>query len=363
MRSGIRKRLDDIYTWIENNYRGYNRTKQVKRTLKLMNGGNKKNDSHYKEYLDYWKKYGQKPNKRWLRLYAKDSEDFNPRYVPDNLWFRDIIPYFSNTEFRRPYEDKNMHSTIFTNVDKPRTIVKCMAGLYYDPEGNLITKQEGLELLRKETSAIIKPSVDSGEGRLIQFYDKSKENIDELNKKLEVVGDNFIAQEILTQHEKMKSLNPNTLNTIRVLSLLFKEEVHILSIIARMGSGDSRVDNVSAGGIQVTVNQDGTFSKYGFDKKRNKFAKHPDTKVVFEKFEIPGFDEVINKVKEQHVKLPHFKIVGWDFAIGEKGNPVFIEFNSCPGSNQMTDGPTFGDITEEVLQEVYIDKNFANARN
>ena len=50
---------------------------------------------------------------------------------------------------------------------------------------------------------------------------------------------------------------------------------------------------------------------------------------------------------------PLVRIVGWDIAVDEEGDPVFIEFNCNPGQNQMTYGPTFGDYTDEVLEEVF----------
>lgn len=363
MRSGARKKLDDLYMWIENSYRARSRRKQVRRTLKSMNGGNKKNDDRYGEYLSYWKKYNKKPSKMWLRLYAKDGEDFNPRYIPDDLWYGEILPYFSNMQFRRPYEDKCFHETLFKDLNRPGTILKCVAGVYFDGNNNIVEKEDIIEIIKQNKTAIIKPSIDSGTGRLIDFFDASVDTGKTLKSKLKKVGQNFIVQEIVQQHEKMMELNPNSLNTVRVITFLFKGDVHILSIISRMGRGESKIDNVSAGGLQITVNPDGTFQKYAWDKKRKEFEYHPDTNVKFEGFKIPGFDNILDTVKQAQKRLPHFKIIGWDFAVDREGKPIFIEYNVCPGSNQMTGGPTFGDITEDVLQEVYLDKNYDNAQN
>ena len=46
-----------------------------------------------------------------------------------------------------------------------------------------------------------------------------------------------------------------------------------------------------------------------------------------------------------------------------KWEPVFIEYNVCPGSNQITCGPTFGDLTERVLEEVFVKKTLEYAQN
>lgn len=364
MRSGIRKKLDDLYMWIENNYRAYNRRKQVRKTLKGMNGGNTKNDDKYiTEYLAYWKKYNKKPNKMWLRLYAKDNEEFTPRYIPDDLWYGEILPYFCNMQFRRSYEDKCFYDTLFKELNRPKTILKCMAGIYYDGNNKIVEEKDIIDIIKKNKTGIIKPSIDSGTGRLIDFFDCLKDTDETIKNKLNKVGKNYIIQEIVSQHEEMKKLNPNSLNTVRIITFLFKGEVSIISIISRMGRGESKIDNVSAGGLQITVNKDGSFQKYAWDKKRNSFEYHPDTNVKFEGFKIPNFEKIVKVAMESQLKLPHFKLVGWDFAVDHTGEPVFIEYNVCPGSNQMTGGPTFGDLTEEVLQEVYINKTYEQAQN
>ncbi len=365
MRSNLRKFLDDTYGYIENTYRGYARYKYMKKIVKQSNGGNKIFDSEYRgNYLKYWKKYGKKPKKIWLRLYAKESEGFTPRYIPDNIWFSEILPYFCNMSFRRSYEDKCLHDKLFPMLIRPRTIVKCMAGLYFDSNGNEITEKEAKEIIMSENEAIIKPSIDSGTGRLIQFYEKGKDTLIDLNKKLENINSNFICQEIVKQHKDMMEINPKTLNTVRVITFNFDGEIHILSVITRMGAGDARVDNVSAGGLQVTVNKEtGSFSKYAMDINRKSYSKHPDTGFVFEGFTIPSFNKVIECSKIGAKQVPHFKIIGWDFAIGYDGEPVFIEYNVCPDQNQMTAGPTFGELTEKVLDEVYITKKFKDSKN
>ena len=78
---------------------------------------------------------------------------------------------------------------------------------------------------------------------------------------------------------------------------------------------------------------------------------------------VPSYDKIIAMIKEQHLKLAHFKLIGWDFSVNVKGEPVFIENNVCPGSNQITCGPTFGDLTERVLEEVFVKKTLEYAQN
>ena len=69
---------------------------------------------------------------------------------------------------------------------------------------------------------------------------------------------------------------------------------------------------------------------------------------------VPCYDKVRETALELAKKTPYHHYVAWDFAVDETGDPVLIEYNvHVPGQNQETSGPTFGDITDEVLAEVY----------
>lgn len=50
------------------------------------------------------------------------------------------------------------------------------------------------------------------------------------------------------------------------------------------------------------------------------------------------------------------KMISWDLAINESGDPVLIEANFSYGQldfHQMCNGPLFGETTEEVLNKVF----------
>ena len=54
--------------------------------------------------------------------------------------------------------------------------------------------------------------------------------------------------------------------------------------------------------------------------------------------------------------IGHFRLVSWDIAIDECGDPVLIEANMRKGGinlNQFSNGPLFGDLTERVMNEVF----------
>ena len=136
-----------------------------------------------------------------------------------------------------------------------------------------------------------------------------------------------------------------------------------MSAIVRMGAGNARVDNVSSGGMQCGIDvATGQCHTLACTKKRDWVKKSPDG-AVFAETQIPAFDKIISIVKEEHSKLPHFRLIGWDFSVTPDEEPVFIEYNVCPGANQMTCGPTFGDLTDRVLEDVLIKKKLAYIQN
>lgn len=142
---------------------------------------------------------------------------------------------------------------LFPNVCRPRTIVKNVAGQFYTDKLEPLTPNQALNLSGNEQSFIIKPSVDSGTGRLIKFYDKNKNSKDDIKKMFTELKANFVVQEIVQQHPVLGSLHESSLNTVRILSFFFEGEVYILSAIVRMGAGNARVDNVSSGGMQCGI--------------------------------------------------------------------------------------------------------------
>ena len=49
------------------------------------------------------------------------------------------------------------------------------------------------------------------------------------------------------------------------------------------------------------------------------------------------------------------KMISWDFAVDESGEPVLIEMNINYGEldfHQLCNGPIFGDQTKEIVKEV-----------
>ena len=362
MRSGVRKKWDDLNQGLESSYRKYSYRKKAKLRLKRMNGGYECTKEYENIVVPYWKKYGIKPDKMWYQIFWDRTHEPDPRYIPDDMWYGTIVPYFSNSQFRRFGEDKCMHSVWFKDLNRPETLAMNVAGVYYDKDFNVIDRKTAVRLCMQEDNFLVKPSIDSGEGRLIQFFEADKVSEKEIAKCFSSIGANFIAQKEVKQHPVLSSLNESSLNTIRIVSFFFKGKVHILSSILRVGAKGSKVDNIGAGGYACVIQDDGQLKSKGVNRKAE-WVEGTNDGVKFKDIKIPEYKEVLDLVEREHKKLAHFKLIGWDFSVDVDSKPVFIEYNVCPGSNQITFGPTFGDLTDEVLQEVFVEKTLANSQN
>ena len=314
-----------------------------------------------KEFRDvvvkFWKPYGVRPQRFWYRLFCAGSDHYDPRYIPNTIWQKTIVPYFNNLSLNSAYTDKGMLSRLFPDVKQPETVVKNMGGSFYNGAEEPISREEAVRLCRDEEHVIFKPTIESGGGRDIQFFDKADMPAERVDELFDSFDCNFIAQRIVKQHPDLARINASTLNTMRVLSFRFNGEVHILSAQLRMGSSKARIDNVAAGGCACPIKPDGWLREKAVSHK-SKWTDETENGIKLKDIRVPSYDRVTETIKTIHGRMPYFGIIGWDFAVSEDGEPVLIEFNLKPGQNQIGGKePTFGDMTEAVLEEVYLKKS------
>lgn len=226
-----------------------------------------------------------------------------------------------------------------------------------DADYRLITNDEAMEILCKEKEVIVKPSQESGSGRGVCFWNTATER-DQIKDFL--VGKDwkdYVAQKVIHQHLELDKVHAGSVNTLRIVSLLMPEGVYILSSNLRMGVDKSRIDNVTSGGISCGIDENGRLKKYATAYYTGeRFEQHPQG-LIFEGFEVPSYNEAIELVKKAASIIPHFRLVSWDIAIDEKGEPLLIEANMRKGGinlNQFNNGPLFGDLTDRVLAEVFL---------
>lgn len=159
-----------------------------------------------------------------------------------------------------------------------------------------------------------------------------------------------LVEERIQQHHDLNTLNPSSVNTLRIVTVLKEGKVNIVGCILRMGR-DSFVDNLSSGGIAVPVDcATGEITGPGISKMpdEKKYYRHPGTGAKLTGFHIPYWREVLQLIQRAGVEVPAVRTVGWDVAITPKG-PILVEGNDNWNKRiwQLPCGRGMADVLDE----------------
>lgn len=307
-----------------------------------------------KEIKKYWQQYTRHINPLWHKLYSSRTGICDVRFIPDHIYYTVIDQHFNNRKYYWGVNDKNYFQLWFPDAKQPKAVVRKINDIFYNENYELLTPAQAIELCLLQNRLVIKPSLASCGGKGIVFWNKD-EGKEKLNKSILDGMNNLIIQEVIVQHEALSIIHTSSINTIRIMSLLFKGEVHILSSVLRMGINGKQVDNLSSGGIACGIEKNGRLKNVAYSDEGTRYEKHPQG-FDFKKWMVPSYKEAVELVKREAAKMAHFKLVSWDIAIDREGIPILIEANLRKGGcnmHQMNNGPLFGDLTDEVLSEVY----------
>ena len=138
----------------------------------------------------------------------------------------------------------------------------------------------------------------------------------------------YVLEEPIKQCPEMASFNPDSVNTVRLATLLTGDKVDILFSYVRCGRKGITVDNSGSGGYLAAVDpKTGQVITDGCAKDGSFVQIHPDTGVAFKGFAVPRYEEAIALVTDLAKRLPSVRYVGWDLAVTNEA-VVLVEANS-----------------------------------
>lgn len=186
------------------------------------------------------------------------------------------------------------------------------------------------DFISRYPSVIIKP-VDSACGVGIRKIYKEQYGCLDIAG---LVGRKFIIEETIENRDDIARFNPSSLNTLRIVTVTdSKGNVHILTVVLRMGVGNSITDNAHTGGIACCIDSvTGRLQEYGRTFKDDKFYIHPTTGLKFAACCIPDIKECMAFVESMASEEPFARLVGWDVALTKNGMEV-LEANIPPGED------------------------------
>ena len=309
---------------------------------------------------DFFKQYGFRTSNYVNDLYYRYNGIKSDKYIPSDLYLFYIFPSLVSREMMFAYIDKNNYEMLFPNIAQPKVIVRNQNGYYsYGLEGGfkLLTQNEAIDVLSNYSSFIIKPSNDTGGGKGVRKVTVQNgmtnkgETLEELFKSY--IQD-FVVQEVVEQYEPFNQLNRNSLNTMRIITYRRNgNEFVFLGAFIRFGVNGAEVDNMGMGGLACKVASDGLIEDRVYYTRHFRLGSLKELFGI-EQLYVPNFQCVLDFCYNLHSQLNYFDLCGWDIAIGKDGKPVFIELNQYPDceSFQITNGPMFGEYTDEIMEKV-----------
>ena len=224
-----------------------------------------------------------------------------------------------------------------------------------------ITLEAFEEFVSRHPSFFCKPVSSKGGGAGARVHAVKKEQ-DSLKLFNDLKKGKYLIEELLENHKVIKRLNPESLNTIRILTLLTADgETIVTAAVLRCGRTYSNVDNMSAGGVAASIDvKTGRVISDFVDRSNLRCERHFDSSEKIKGKKVPHWDKAINMVIECSKLLPRVRHIGWDIAITSSGVEL-IEGNNFPGFNviQMADQVGKLHIYETHIKEIAL----LNAKN
>ncbi len=130
----------------------------------------------------------------------------------------------------------------------------------------------------------------------------------------------FAVEELIEQGKEIGKLHPQSVNVVRMPTLLINGEIRVYQPWLKIGCGDSFVDNGHTGGLMAGIDaRTGVVDTPGYSELPAVFEYHPDTGIRIPGTVIPAWDELVDTVKELSSRLPTIRYISWDMAWTNKG--------------------------------------------
>lgn len=175
------------------------------------------------------------------------------------------------------------------------------------------------------------------QGRILQ--NSQEISLEDLNAYI-MASENFFLSEYIQQSDFGNSLYPDSLNTMRILTMVDPQtdKSFVAAAMQRIGTHQSApTDNYSRRGAAFNINLESGILEEGIhspnDNSLVRLTCHPDTKEVLVGLKIPNWSELKESLTEvcDYIYQRHgIKYVGWDVVHTDKGFEI-LEGNSWPG--------------------------------
>lgn len=286
------------------------------------------------DYLDAWRKYGVSYSEymyqyEFWRLSEAQREEFVSRMHMISF-YRQFIP----SHIKRFFRNKAIFLKTFS--------------LYVRRIWRLNISLEDFNILHSNYDLIVKP-IDGNCGQGVFKITKGDNSRDWYS----VIAKNMLIEQCIEGCDELQRFHPQSLNTIRVVTVVQGGVPKVFHSFLRTGSGSSIVDNAHAGGLFSQVNiVTGILESDAIDVNGNKYKKHPDSGITFIGYQLPMWQEIVRTCENAARTIKDVFIVGWDVTVLKDGTVELIEGNHGPDFDVMQSPLKVG-IRKKIFKAIF----------
>ncbi|WP_196800598.1 sugar-transfer associated ATP-grasp domain-containing protein [Thioalkalivibrio sp. ALJ16] len=319
--------------------------KRVQNINRLAQGGNGLRFSSLFTALKMWGVTGA----REVSAYSSLRSDGDFRYIPSNFYKSGLSRYLNRSPVADWLDDKANLSVAFPGVTPD------MLSLPQQDERSELDIDDAVKsiLLSQKNGVVIKDSAGQ-QGKEVIVLTRDEADAVSLRSAIKSIKGGVVVQHRLSGHYELQRVNSDSLNTIRAITLSWRDRIYYLGAFARFGRKGVRVDNVHSGGLFANSTE-GSKAERFFDGDFVEYDCHPDSGVRCDEIksalgnlgeDLPEFSVSL------HERYPQVGLIGWDL-VPENGGFSLLEANAkvpAAASLQILNGPL---IPEEIFEEIY----------
>ena len=252
--TAINNRYQVFYKKLRALYRTYSTRKWATR----HSAGKTLTAAQKKEIREYYRPY-HSVSTLFHEYYTEKTGVYAVNYLPNDLYINYIDSFYNDAKKAVVLENKCYFQKMFPDVKQPEMVCYRLNRFWYTPAGERVGFAEIEKAVASEKTVVVKQAAGSSGGHAVSFLDNNSEHyLADFASTVAAIPDDIVVQRPIVQHEKLSALNSSSVNSLRIVSLLRKDDVKVYSVVLRMGVAGMRVDNESSGGINCGVREDGT---------------------------------------------------------------------------------------------------------